>query len=234
MPTASALDFADNASICPDPVDRVAYYYFYHERNVLVDPPSHVVAVFARGRSAGADIPVLPIHEEHFTPVLKRFPRLRPNPYLNDTEELREPHPKYWNAEMRTDGDVPMVKLNVTTTAAFSTIRHWVYTQDQRALVKAILGDQLAASVNPGVFSIYEPAYGSLELFEEWYEASALSVAADSQEPSALTEAEKRVTDIIELATQWELLNDDFWAAMLTLERIIPVAREHSVAYVEG
>ena len=236
MPTSSALDFADNASIYPDPVDRVAYCYFYHDRDVLVDPPSHAVAVFARGRSTDADIPVFPIHEERFTAMFKNFPMLLGNPYLADTETIRVRHPYYLNAEMRTEGDIPMVDLTVTTTMAFSTVRHWVYTQDQRSLVEAILGEQLAASVDPEVFAIYEPAYGSLELFNEFYAASSLSVASDSHAPSTLMEAEDRTTEIIDLATDWELINDDFWAVVLTLERIIPVARKfsRSVANIEG
>lgn len=236
MPTASALDFADNASIYPDPVDRVAYYYFFHDSDVLVDPPSHAVAVFARGRSTEADIPVFPIHEERFTAMLKNFPRLPGNPYPIDTEELGEHHPAYLNADMRTEGDMPMVDLSVTTTVAFSAIRHWVYTQDQRALVVAILGEQLATSVDPGVFAIYEPAYCSLEFFNECHAISDLSVESDSLEPSALMEAEDRTTEIIDLATDWELINDEFWAVVLTLERIIPVARKlsKSVATIEG
>lgn len=225
---ASALVFADNASLAPDAVDCVAYYYFYHDQDVLADPPSHAVAVFARDRASNTDIPVFPIHEEHFVAMLKRFPRLPANPYPVDTNEIEEPHPNYLDAEMRTEGDIPMVELSVTTTEAFSTIRHWVYTQEQHSLVKALLGEQLAASVDPGVFSINEPAFGSLEFFNECYEASSLSVASDSLEPSALTEAEDRVTEIIDLAINWELINDDFWAVVLTLERIIPVARKFS------
>jgi hypothetical protein len=131
---------------------------------------------------------------------------------------------------LRTDGDIPMVDLAVTTTEAFATIRHWVYTQDQRALVRALLGEQLAASLVTCAFFIYEPAYGSLEFFNECYETSSLSVASDSLEPSALMEAEDRVTEIIDLAANWELINDTFWAVVLTLERIVPVARKFSLS----
>lgn len=227
-PPSSALVFADNASLSPDPVDRVAYYYFYHDRDVLVDPPSHAVAVFAQDRSPHADIPVVPIHGERFTSMLKSFPRLPGNKYPVDTEEIKEIHPSYLNAEMRTEGDIPMVNLSVTTTEAFRAIRHWVYTQDKLSLVQALLGKQLAASMDPSVFSIYEPAFGTLAFFNECYEASCLSVASDSLAPSALTEAEDRITEISDLAVNWELVNDEFWAVVLTLERIIPVARKFS------
>jgi len=235
MPTSSALVFADNASLYPDPVDHVAYYYFYHDRGVLVDPPTHAVAVFARDRSTHADIPVFPIHEERFASMLRLFPRLPANRYPTETEEIRELHPNSMNAEMITEGDIPMVDIGVTTVDAFSTIRHWVYTQDQRSLVEALLGEQLAASLDPDVFAIYEPAFGTLGYFNECYAASSLSVASDSLEPSALTEAEDRTTEIIDLATNWELANDEFWAVVLTLERIVPVARKftQSVANVE-
>jgi hypothetical protein len=209
-------------------VDGVAYYHFYHDRGVLVDPPSHAVAVFAQGRSSNADIPVFPIHEERFRSMLKRFPRLPGNPYPADTEKIKERHPNYLNAEMRTEGDIPMVDIGVTTTKAFSTIRHWVYTQDQRSLLQALLGEQLAASMNSGVFSIYEPAFGTPGYFKECYGASCLSVASDSLDISALTEAEDRVTDVIDLATNWELINNEFWAVVYTLERIIPLARDFS------
>ena len=236
MPTSSALVFADNASLSPDPVDSVAYYFFYHDRDVLVDPPSHAVAVFAKDRSPHADVPVFPIHEERFTSMLKNFPRLPGNRYPVDTEEIQERHPNYLNAEMRTEGDVPMINISVTTTEAFSAIRHWVYTQDQRALVEALLGGPLAASMDPSIFSFYEPAFGTLEFFNECYGASSLSVASDSLEPSALTEAEDRITQINDLAMNWGLIDDEFWAVVLTLERIIPVARKfsHSIAAAEN
>lgn len=168
--------------------------------------------------------------------MLKSFPKLPVNRHPTDTEDIKHPHPGNLNAQMRTEGDIPMVDVSVTTTEAFSTIRHWVYTQDQHSLVVAILGEQLATSVDPGMFSIYEPAYGSTEFFNECCGVAALSVASDSHEPSALTEAEDRVTEIIDLATQWELINDQFWAVVLTLERIMPVARKFSlsVANVDG
>src|SRR5258706_5544482 len=228
MPTSSALVFADNASIYPDLMDHVAYCHFYHDRDVLVDPPSHAVAVFSQGRSARADIPVFPIHEDRFKLMLKRFPKLLVNPYPVDTEEIRDPHPGNMYAEMRTDGDIPMVDISVTTIEAFCVIRHWVYTQDQHSLVEAILGEQLAASVDPSKFSIFEPVYVSNEFWTECDQAAALSVASDSHEPSALTDAEGRITGIIGLATNWELINDEFWAVVLTLGRILPVARKSS------
>jgi hypothetical protein len=207
-------------------VDHVAYYYFYHDRDVLVDPPSHAVAIFAQNRTTDADIPVVPIHLERFTTMLKGFPGFPVNPYPVDTNEIEERHPDYLNAEMRTDGDMTMVDLDVTTVEAFIAIRHWIYTQDQQSLVKALLGEELAASVDPEVFSIDEPAFGTSESFNECRETASLSVASDSLEISMLVEAEDRVTDIIDLAVKWKLISDKFWAVVLTLERIIPVARE--------
>lgn len=229
MPTSSALDFADNTSISPDPVDGLAYYYLYHDRGVQVDPPSHAVALFAHGRPTNARIPVVPIHTERFKYMLKNFPSLPGDADPAETTEIteRDRHPSDMNAEMRTEGDLPMVKLGVTSAEAFTAIRHWVYTQDTFSLVKAILGEKLARSVDLGVFSVYEPAFWSSRYAYECYMTACLSVESDSQPMSALTEGEVRVAEIKVLATTWELLNDEFWAVVLTLERMIPVALEY-------
>lgn len=92
--------------------------------------------------------------------MLKSLPRLPGNRYPINTEEIKEHHPNYLNTEMRTEGDIPMVNLSVMTTEAFSAIHHGVYTQDQHSLVEALLGEQLAGSGDPGIFSICEPAFG--------------------------------------------------------------------------
>lgn len=158
--------------------------------------------------------------------MLKRFPGLPENKYPVDTGEILELHPVYLNADTCTDGDVPMVDLCVTTAEAFLAIRHWVYTQDQQCLLKVLLGEELAASVDPGVFSIDEPVFGSLELFHEWRAISTLSVAFDYLDISMLIKIEARLTNLKDLAMEWVLINDEFWAVVLTLERMIPVARE--------
>ena len=226
---SSTLDFADNTSIAPDPVDRTAYYYCYHDRGVEVDPPTHAVALFAHGHSENARIPVVPIHNFRMKMMLKRFPTLPGDSDPAETTEIpdRERHPNDLGAAMRTEGDIPLVRLDVSTVEAFAAIRNWVYTQDISALVKALLGDNLARAMDSGVYFIHEPPFGSFWSFYELYGAACLSVESDYQDGSALTEAGKRVADIIALARAWELLNDDFWSVVLTLERLIPLAGAH-------
>ena len=219
MPTSSALGLADHTSLSPDTAGGFAYFELYHDRGALVDPLSHAIALLSQDCAPNAGIPVIPIHEERIRTMLKDFPRMPYNSYTATTTEIA-------NAVMRTAGNLPMVELGAPSIEAFLAIRHWVYTQDRRSLVEALLGKWLATSLNPETFSIHKPELESRQYHRECCEAFSLSIASASLGGSGLMEAADRVTEVVNLATTWLLLNDDFWAVLIALERIIPVARE--------
>ena len=202
MPTSSTLNLADHTPLSPDPVGGFAYFDLFHNPDILVDPPSHAIALRSQNSAPDAGIPVLSIHGQRFKTVHKAFPRLPVNSYIVTTHQI------------------------VTSTEAFIAIRHWVYVQDRRSLVEALLGERLASAVDPETFSIHKPELKSREYIQECYEAFSLSIGAGWLGGSVLMEAADQITEVRNLATTWFLLNDDFWAVLIALERIIPVARE--------